>query len=94
MVLVLSCVQRPNKRGKNCDLLQFFYLAHSPDSTVGIHDLHEIGVKRGHDDAVLPFSEDPVDQLVAGRYRCIRGMRVGQHTRAQGGGGAWSAIHA
>lgn len=36
----------------------------SPDPTVGIHDLHEIGVKRGHDDAVLPFSEDPVDQLV------------------------------
>ena len=54
-----------DKLGKtqNYDLLQF--LACLPDSTVGIHDLHEVGVQRGHDDAVLPFSKDPIDQLAA-----------------------------
>lgn len=35
----------------------------SPNTAVRVDDLHEIGVKRGHDSAVLGLPEDPVDQL-------------------------------
>lgn len=38
-------------------------LSDSPNTTVRLGDAQKVGVERGHDDAVLSLSDDPVDQL-------------------------------